>query len=88
MAEKEQDSYIEDVNMQNADNGVIISFCERIKRKGKGTYDGGYDYNRRQEVFDFDDDDEESEEFAKAFERFKELFMQARADRKTKPGSY
>jgi hypothetical protein len=82
MAEK--DSYIEDVSMQNADNGVIIRYCERIKRKGKGTYDGGYDYNSRSEVFDFDDDDEESEEFSKAFDRFKELFMQARADKRDK----
>lgn len=82
MAEK--DRYIEDVNMANADNGVIISYCDRTKRKGKGTYDMGYDYNRRTEVFDFDDDDEESEEFMKAFDRFKELFIQARKDRNIK----
>jgi hypothetical protein len=86
MADK--DSYIEDVNMRNADNGVIINYTERCKRKGKGTYDGGYDYNSRSEVFDFDDDDEESEEFSKAFDRYKELFMQARSDRKVKPSGY
>lgn len=76
----EIESYIEDVNMSNADNGVIISYCERTKRKGKGTYDGGYEYNRRQEVFDFDNDEEESEEFKEAFDRYKELFLQARKD--------
>lgn len=82
MAEK--DSYIENVNMRNADNGVIINYTTRTKMKGKGTHDGGYSYDDCTEVFDFDDDDEESEEFEKAFDRFKELFMQARSDRKTK----
>lgn len=81
MAKEEQDTYIEDVNMANADNGVIISYCERTKRKGKGTFDGGYDYNYRKEVFDVDDEDEEKTEFNKAFDRFKELFMEARAYR-------
>lgn len=68
--------------MENADNGVMICYTERCKRPGKGTYDGGYDYNPRKEVYDFDDDDdEENEEFQKAFDRYKELFMQARKDR-------
>lgn len=79
-----KDSYIEDVSMRNADNGVTISWCDRTKRKGKGTYDGGYDYNSHSEVYDFDDDDKESEEFTKAFDRFKELFVQARMDAKDK----
>lgn len=78
----DEKSYIEDVNMSNADNGVIISYCERTPRKGKGVYDGCMDYNRRQEVFDFDDD--ESEEFNQAFDRYKELFLKARADRSKK----
>jgi hypothetical protein len=76
MAEK-KDSYIEDVNMSNADNGVIISYCERTKSAGKGSYDC-YDYNRRQEVFDVDDNDEDDGEMAKAFDRYKELFMEER----------
>lgn len=77
MAE-DKDSYIESVNMDNADNGVIISYCERTKLKGKGTYDGGYDCQYRKEVFDVDDDDKENEEMEKAFTRYKELFMEAR----------
>lgn len=76
------DSYIEDVSMSSADNGVIISYCERKKMSGKGTYDAGYDYNRRQEVFDFDEDEEEGEEFKKAFDRYKELFTQSIKDKK------
>jgi hypothetical protein len=64
------DSYIEDVSMDNADNGVMVCYTERTKSAGKGTYDC-HDYNRRKEVF-------AEEQMEDGFERFKELFMQAR----------
>lgn len=74
-------SKIEDVSMSNADNGVIISYCERTPRPAsKGTYDMCMDYNRRQEVYDFDDETDETE----AFDRYRELFIRARADRNKK----
>lgn len=75
--------YIEDVNMRNASNGVIISYCVRIKNT-KSTYDD-YSYNRKEEVFDFDDD-EGSAEFQEAFDRYKELFIMARNDEKLVKG--
>lgn len=71
----EKDAQIEGVSMDNAENGVIISYSTKTKAPGKGTYDG-YTHNYCKEVFDFDDD--EGEDFDKAFNRFKELFKQAR----------
>ena len=73
---KGKSSYIEDVSISNADNGVIVRYCERTKSEGKGCYDS-YDYKRREEVFNTMDEDGD-EGFEEAFNRFKELFMQAR----------
>jgi len=72
--------YIEDVNMRNASNGVIISYCIRVKN-AKSTYED-YSYNRKDEVFEFNDEDGESE----AWDRFKELFTQSRKDDKLMKG--
>ncbi len=68
-------SYIEDVTMDNADNGVTVSYCERKKNPtSKGcTYDS-YDYNRRKEVFSEDGEGG----IDAGFDRFKELFLKAR----------
>lgn len=79
------DKMICDVRMENADNGVIINYTEKVKRATKGSYDD-YAYNYKREVYDFDDD--EGEDFQEAFDRFKELFAQARKDSKNKkPGT-
>lgn len=75
------ETYVEDVTMDNASNGVIISYRKCIKKpaSGKNTYDST-DYKYEKEVFDVDDEDEsEDSELEKAFARYKELFMQARA---------
>lgn len=68
MAEK--DEKICDVNMQNAENGVLVTYTEKTKGAGKGTYDN-YNYEYRKEVFS-------EKDMEKGFERFKELFLQAR----------
>lgn len=73
MAE-EKESKICDVRMENADNGVIVSYTEKTPKKGGGTYDNmSYEYCK--EVFS--EDDMES-----GFKRFKELFLQAREHEK------
>ena len=69
-----------EVRMENADNGVIISWTEKTKKSTKGSYDD-YSYDYKKEVYDFDEDDDEGEEFNKAFDRFKELFLQAKKDK-------
>lgn len=82
-------TYIENVSMENADNGVIISYRQcTIKDPKKGnTYDNT-ETKYPKEVYDVDDDDDsEDSELNKAFERYKELFLEARAYAKSK-GSY
>ncbi|HHT9135868.1 MAG TPA: hypothetical protein ACFYEK_01345 [Candidatus Wunengus sp. YC60] len=72
MAEKE--TKICDVNMSNADNGVIVSWNEKTPKSGGGTYDNA-NYEYCKEVFMEDKMD-------KAFDRFKELFLEAREHEK------
>lgn len=63
---------IQSVSMSDAENGVIVSWDEKVEKPGKGMYDNcSYEYKK--EVFGDKDID-------KAFERFKELFMKARED--------
>ena len=71
--DKSPDTYIEDVSMDNADNGVTVSYTERKKEKSKGTYEC-YDHNRRKEVFSEDGEGG----IDAGFDRFKVLFMEAR----------
>ena len=70
---------IQDLRMEPATNGVIISYCVKKEKTGKNTYDNcSYDYKK--EVYDFDTDEKESGEkkdIDGAFERFKELWKQA-----------
>ena len=67
------ETYVEDVTMDNASNGVTISYRKCTKKpasKGK-TYDS-MDYKYEKEVFTDDDNLDE------AFDRYKELFLEAR----------
>lgn len=65
---------IQDLRMEPATNGVIISYCvKKEKTGGKGTYDNcSYDYKK--EVYDFDTDEKDLDG---AFDRFKELWKEA-----------
>lgn len=59
-----------DLRMEPANNGVIISWCERHPAKnGKDTYSADYKYPK--EVFDFDGDND----LDAAFSKFKEIWM-------------
>ena len=76
----ESKSKIQDLRMEPATNGVIISYTEKKeKAHNKNTFDNcSYDYKK--EVYDFDTDEKESGEkkdIDGAFERFKELWKQA-----------
>jgi hypothetical protein len=58
---------ISDLSMTPADNGVIISYCKKVKSESGGSYDNcRYEYPK--EVFGVSEIDN-------AFKRFKELLM-------------
>lgn len=66
-------STIDYLTMEPATNGVIISYTEKVKKEGsKKTFDD-CSYQNRKEVFDIDEDHNDS--IDKAFVRFKELWM-------------
>jgi hypothetical protein len=76
---------IECPRIEPADNGVIICYDERITHPAKkGETYRNTEYTSRKEVFDFDADEDQDEEFEKAFTRFKELWQQASKDKKVK----
>lgn len=64
------DKKICNVSMDNAENGVIVSYTEKRKSANKGTFDN-CDYEYCKEVFPED-------KMEAGFTRFKELFLQAR----------
>lgn len=64
---------IENVSMRNAENGVVISYCECMEAPTKGTYDNKI-REYKDEVFKF------PSEFDDAIKRFKELFLLAREE--------
>lgn len=74
---------IQDLRMEPATNGVIISYTEKKEKAGsKNTYDNcSYDYKK--EVYDFDTNEkgesasESKKDLDGAFERFKELWKEA-----------
>ena len=70
---------IQDLRMEPATNGVIISYTEKKEKAGKGTYDNcTYDYKK--EVYDFDTEEKQGgdkKDIDGAFERFKELWKEA-----------
>lgn len=71
-------SKIQDLRMEPATNGVIISYTQKTEKAGKGTYDNcSYDYKK--EVYDFDtkEEGENKKDLDGAFERFKELWKEA-----------
>lgn len=71
-------SKIQDLRMEPATNGVIISYTQKTEKPGKGTYDNcNYDYKK--EVYDFDKEEEGEgkKDLDGAFERFKELWKEA-----------
>lgn len=75
---------IDYLRIEPADNGIIISYDEYVKKPGseKQSYDMPCCMNRK-EVFDFESEEGESEEkFNEAFERFKELFKRYRNQKK------
>jgi hypothetical protein len=76
----ESTSKIQDLRMEPATNGVIISYCVKKEKATKNTYDNcSYDYKK--EVYDFDmgekEEGGEKKDIDGAFERFKELWKQA-----------
>ena len=73
-------TYVENVSMSNATNGVIIEYREcTVKDPKKGNTYENMDSQYKKEVYDVDDEDEsEDSEFEKAFARYKELFKQER----------
>lgn len=74
-------SSIDYLRMEPASNGFIISYSEKVKNgNGKSTYDN-CSYHDRKEVFDVDDDDEDS--INKAFDRFRELAMRQYTEMKS-----
>lgn len=69
---------IQDLRMEPATNGVIISYCIKKEKTSKNTYDNcSYDYKK--EVYDFDakEEGENKKDLDGAFERFKELWKEA-----------
>lgn len=73
MAEKQEKSTIQDVNMSPATNGIKVCYTERTEKSGKNTYDNCM-YEYETEVFEMQPGESKDECFERALTRFKELW--------------
>lgn len=77
MALDKSKSTIDYLNMSPADNGVVISWTEKTKSMGKGTFDN-CNYKEHKLVYDIEEDEGENEGKSKgldeAFKKYRELW--------------
>jgi hypothetical protein len=71
-------TYVSDVSLSPAENGVILSWNERTETKKSGDEYSNCRHEYRKMVFDGDDDatDKKESAFEKALPKFKELWSQ------------
>lgn len=76
MAIDKSKSTIDYLQMEPADNGVIVSWTEKQKTPSKGTFDN-CSYKDHKLVFDMDDDESKENKtgLEEAFAKYKELWM-------------